>query len=392
MNPNNKIIIIADADDRQAAEILQVELKNKYEIQSETFYSIEIKIKDISKDNVYISIGGPKINAITEAYWNSNDLKYKDRLTHIAYKDNMAIVFGRWNRKSTFEATKYFIKNYLDGFIKQNQSRFETIVQNAAFIGSRPDLLPNVEQEDQKTQQQDPPLQPDTTPEVINKVEDVQGEYKTKSKHKKEFYNSDGKIWHIKYYDIEKPFSETKGLLYVRYLMLHPNEGFTPYELYERVNKVDYGKLKAITSNQGAKTKTGGASTSKMISFFENEISRLKEQRERLERKAKEEAGFRDDRIIDNYHIEISKVNNKIKEYEELVTPYYNIKTKKRYDPNKQKDTCTKGIQTNMNNFYKNIESKELPDLAKELKRAIKHEDGLFRFNNVDLETHWNVL
>ena len=409
MAPKRNIIVVANVDDRTAATFIINELGEKYNIEASIWSANHYKrnLNQITNFSVIICVGGPGYNDITKEKLDFVKEKYKSGKFCIRTGNKLALVYGYEYAAYTRRAAEYFNENYLKKFVDDNfqKPKKKKSKPKPKATESKPETKP-IPTPTPPDQPADTSKQPDSEPKVKSSQNDTKPikektkivsedkkEYKSKSKYDKEFYKLDGKIWHIKYFNDKKPFNETKGLLYARYLMLHPNEELTPYELYEKVNNVSYEKLKAITSNQGAKTQTGADNTYEMIQYFEKEIKDKKEERAILEKKAEEEeAGCRDYTIIDNYMSEINKINVEITRLEELVKPYYNIRIHKRYDPIKQKDTLTKGIQTNMNNFYKDIAKKGMPDLAKELKQSIKHDKGFFRFNNIDLKTDWHVL
>ena len=204
--------------------------------------------------------------------------------------------------------------NSLKDFIESNFPISESKIEADPTPTKQDQPADTLKQPDPKPEEKSYKTDTKSVKEKTKKDSEDKKEYKSKSKYDKEFFKLNGKIWHIKYFNDEKPFNETKGLLYARYLMLRPNEELTPYGLYEKVNKVSYEKLKAITSNQGAKTQTGADNTYEMINYFKKEIKEKKEEREVLEQKAEkeEERRFIDNSIIDNYFSEINKINVEI--------------------------------------------------------------------------------
>ena len=244
MNSNRNIIIVANSDDRKAAELVQAELKNTYNIQSNILYPIELKINDVTSDKVYILLGGPKINLITEAYWKTTDLIYKDRLIFIAVKDYIAIVFGRWNRKSTEEATLYFINNNLKDFIEYNSPISDLTNQKPE---PKIEADPTTTQPDQSA---DTSKQPDSKSEVklSQKVAEAPIKYENNSKNPLQFYKrTDGK-WFIKYYNEETTVSETKGVLYIHFLLKNHLQLYLISELWCKING---GDSEALARNCG---------------------------------------------------------------------------------------------------------------------------------------------
>jgi|GEM_PF-4431102 len=208
MELKNKIIIVADDNDKSAARVLMVHLAQNHQIEASLFtsHSFRKKEPEISNKDVLICIGGPNYNPITREYLDAVTIVKKDKKISIALAGNIALVYGNREIPSTKNAVQIFIKEHLNDFIEENFNCLKDYNEDTSFYKPIENIAEPIPE---STESEEPkPLLS-----------------------KNSFFCSGNKVWIIIYEGVKKNFVDALGFRYMHYIISRPYQSVSLSEL-----------------------------------------------------------------------------------------------------------------------------------------------------------------